>query len=181
MLDAGTVSSGSDAGGAHCALQSWHAEWLGRQHHALLAVMRMYCQTITSTHLTPELQAHMLLEGALAAAAERQRLSKAVRESEMGVVLDTSTVEEGAWLGSLMQTSPTSRYAIDTLLFFHCVYVESDTSRIPFLGIFEGQYTALMSLCAISCSQACEFTRIAALFRVFPLTFSVRSSLRSRR
>ena len=96
----GLDERGWGAGGAHVALQSWHAEWLGRQHHALLAVMRMYCQSITSAHLTPELQAHMLLEGALAAAAERQRLSAAVRCSELGVVLDTTC---------LLYTSPSPR------------------------------------------------------------------------
>lgn len=115
------VSDGGASGGAHCALKSWHAEWLGRQHHALLAVMKMYCHTITTSHLTPELQAHMLLEGALAAAAERQRLSSAVRESELGVVLDTSSVEEGAWLGSLMQTSPTARCA-QFAVFSYCIH-----------------------------------------------------------
>jgi hypothetical protein len=63
-------------------------EWLGRQHHALLTVMRMYCQTITAAHPTPELHAHMLLEGALAAAVERQRLSLAVRASTLATVLN---------------------------------------------------------------------------------------------
>jgi hypothetical protein len=114
------------AGGAHCALQSWHAEWLGRQHHALLAVMRMYCQTIQPAQLTPELQAHMLQEGALAAAAQRQRLSAAVRAAEFAVVLDASTVQEGAWLGSLVQPSASggaARCARSTHVHHACVCV----------------------------------------------------------
>ena len=37
------------AEGAHCALQSWHAEWLLRQHHVMLAVLQMYC-----AHVPPQ-------------------------------------------------------------------------------------------------------------------------------
>eukprot|EP00892_Ulva_mutabilis_P008472 jgi/Ulvmu1/5998/UM026_0122.1 len=90
---------------AHASLQSWHYEWLQRQNHALLAVMRMYCQTLPRTLLTPELKSHMLLDGAAAAAAARQALSPRVRSADLGVVLDTSTVADGPWLGSLMQTN----------------------------------------------------------------------------
>ena len=91
--------------GAHCNLQSWHCEWVQRQNHALLAVMRMYCQTLPRSLLTPELKSHMLLDGAAAAAATRQALSPDVRSSDLGVVLDASTVVDGPWLGSLMQTN----------------------------------------------------------------------------
>lgn len=95
------------AAGAHCSLQSWHYEWVQRQNHALLAVMRMYCQTLPRALLTPELKSDMLLDGAAAAAAARQALSPAVRAADLGVVLDTATVEEGAWLGCLVQTAGT--------------------------------------------------------------------------
>ena len=96
---------GSSAVGEDPSLQSWHCEWVQRQNHALLAVMRMYCQALPRALLTPELKSEMLLDGAAAAAAARQALSPAVRSTDFDVVLDTSSVKEGQWLGSLMQTN----------------------------------------------------------------------------
>lgn len=92
-------------GGAHPSLHSWHCEWVQRQNHALLAVMRMYCQTLPRALLTPELKSDMLLDGAAAAAATRQAVSPAVRGADPDVVLDTSSVADGPWLGSLVQTN----------------------------------------------------------------------------
>lgn len=106
------------AGGAHPSLQSWHCEWVQRQNHALLAVMRMYCQTLPRALLTPELKSDMLLDGAAAAAATRQAISPAVRSADPDVVLDTSSVTDGPWLGSLVQTTGSQPRCAPTLLSF---------------------------------------------------------------
>jgi hypothetical protein len=47
----------------------------------------------------------MLIEGAAAAAAQRQDLAPAVAEADLGVLLDVATVADGPWLGTLMQTA----------------------------------------------------------------------------
>lgn len=87
------------AEGAHAALQAWHAEWVVRQHHVMLAVLQMYCSAVAHADFPVALRGYMLLEGAAAAALRRQSLQAEVAAADFGVVLDTSTVSEGLWLG----------------------------------------------------------------------------------
>ena len=70
-----------------------------RQHHAMLAVLRMYCTGVAQRDFPAGLRGYMLLEGAAAAALRRQSLLVEVSAADFGVVLDTSAVAEGLWLG----------------------------------------------------------------------------------
>jgi hypothetical protein len=79
--------------------------WRVRQHQVILAILRMYCGNLPAEDFPPSLRQHMIIEGAVAAATQRQDLAKSVAEADLGVVLDVATVQEGPWLGTLMQTA----------------------------------------------------------------------------
>ena len=101
------------AEGAHAALRAWHAEWVVRQHHVMLAVLQMYCAAVPQSDFPTELRGYMLLEGAAAAALRRQSLQAQVAAADFGVVLDTATVAEGLWLGRwIKQDADVARCAL---------------------------------------------------------------------
>ena len=81
-------------------LHAWHAGWLLRQHQVILAVLHMYCSKVAKVLVPHELQPHLLLEGAADTAHTRQLLAEDVAAVDVPVVLDSSAVVDGEWLGT---------------------------------------------------------------------------------
>jgi hypothetical protein len=92
------------AEGAHPALLAWHAEWVIRQYHIMFAILKQFCSGVPEHVYPPQLWGYLLMEGAASAALQRQNLVPQLASVNTGVVLDTSVVADGLWLGTLLKT-----------------------------------------------------------------------------
>jgi hypothetical protein len=70
----------------------------------MFAILKQFCSGVPENLYPPQLRGYLLMEGAALAALRRQNLAPLLASVDLGVVLDTSLVADGLWLGTLIKT-----------------------------------------------------------------------------